>query len=665
MQANVLVVDDEPAWREILQLALEDAGHRVQLAGTFQEAEEALQEEVFHVAVIDIRLESGGTNGATGMDLLDRIVEAETELPYCIVVTGFPSVPDTRDSFKKYRAWDFVSKLTFDEAAFLQSVGEAVEWALQRDVRHGLNARWQEFRATVAAARPEAGLASTTALVAFLAEALGLPPPALPAERHGPFVVIRLDATEVFRHTGIPQPMLLLALQKERVDEGDLEGLRQVVDQVAVRPTQVILLLADEAQVAGALPLIQRAGQAHGYDVIPLFPEQLGRVLLARAPADRFRQLVCSQVNLNAVSPFVIAGPTPPATFFGRERELREVCQHARTVSYALIGGRRIGKTSILKQLERDRLPGAGFRALYHDCAFTPSEAELVQALATEKAWFAAPPAPLPATLAETIQALPDDRPLIILLDEVDRLVAGERASGYRIFSTLRAFHSTGRCRFVLSGEQALRAELTNADSPLYNFATEMLIGRLDFAAVEELVTRPLHHLEVDLVDEPALVRSIWEFTAGHPNVVQRLCQRLLGRLYQRQDRRLSPRDVEAVITDPDFLRRDFLNICWERATALERLASLVMAADPGLRRLTAVRRALAALGLELTLGQVDSALERLVDLRNILCRTQVGYEFAIAGFPRVLGVAARLDDLIALNSETFQRAGDAVPGTE
>jgi len=116
------------------------------------------------------------------------------------------------------------------------------------------------------------------------------------------------------------------------------------------------------------------------------------------------------------------------------------------------------------------------------------------------------------------------------------------------------------------------------------------------------------------------------------------------------------------VVADPDFLRKDFLNIYWERATALERLCSLVMAADDSVRTLTAAHETLDRHDIRTTLNEVDDALERLVDLRNILQRTAEGYEFAVTAFPEVIAKTARLDDLIALNRETYQRHGDVEP---
>jgi len=375
--------------------------------------------------------------------------------------------------------------------------------------------------------------------------------------------------------------------------------------------------------------------------------------------------LVLSQINLTSVSPFVTWGPTRDTMFFGREKELREITEHADTASYVLLGGRRIGKTSILKRLERVRLPAAGFRALYHDCSFTPTQAELVQAVVTDKSWFPETPSSTSRSLDRVIKALLKDKPLVILFDEADKLIEPDRRAGYSLFNTLRAITNSGRCRFVLSGEQALRTELVNPNSPLYNFGNEKLIGRLDFRAVEELVTRPLKQLEIELEDDAEIVQRIWNLTSGHPNVVQRLCQRLIVRLNERGDRRLTLDDVETVVSDPDFLRKDFLNIFWERATALERLCSLSMAANENSCTLSALQEALITRGIQVELSQVDDALERLVDLRNILQRTSTGYEFAVTAFPEIIAKTARLDDLIALNRETFQHHGDVEPHSE
>jgi len=477
------------------------------------------------------------------------------------------------------------------------------------------------------------------------------------------------DATSLFSRARSLAYLPFLFIRASTFLQTPVDELRQYLHQVVGPAHRRFVFIywtepGTPEQAASSQTVVNKLQQVWAYDCVLLGREELQKIVFSADPKAVFRKLVLSQVDLTNITPFITGGPilTEHGVFFGREKELREITEHVATASYAVIGGRRIGKTSILKRLEGVRLPAAGFRSLYHDCSFTPTQAELVQAVVTDKTWFPESCATPPTSLFSIVQALLDDKPLVILLDEADKLIAPDRAAGYPLLNALRALANTARCRFVLSGERALRAELTNPNSPLYNFAKEMLIGRLDFRAVEELVTRPMKQLEIELANEAAIVQHIWDFTSGHPNVVQRLCQRLIALLNQRGDRRLTLGDIEAVVSDPDFLRKDFLNIYWERATALERLCSLMMAADDSVRTLTAVHEALSKRSVSATLNEVDDALERLVDLRNILQCTAEGYEFAVAAFPEVIAKTARLDDLMALNRETYQRYGDVEP---
>ena len=458
-------------------------------------------------------------------------------------------------------------------------------------------------------------------------------------------------------------PVLFLAT--DSLNDAHLERVRRILsDHLGPSNRRAILIpFCSDKALPPAKDLVSGTlKQVHAYNIILLSRNDLERIIASEKPRNALCRAILLQVDLVSIPVYNTSGPTPDDMFFGRERELQEICDHVASANYVLIGGRRIGKTSVLRRLERVRLPASGFCPLYHACSYTPTRVELVQAAVTDRTWFPEPLASPPTSFAEIIQALPDDRPLVILLDEADKLIEPDREAGYPLFNTLRAMTNAGRCRFVLSGEQALRIELTNPDSPLYNFGNEMLIGRLDLHAVEELVTRPMKRLEIELAGEAEMVQHIWDFTSGHPNIVQRLCYRLIARLNQRNDHRLTLDDIEAVVGDPDFLRKDFLNVYWERATALERLCSLVMAADDGECTLTAVHEALSEYSVPATLNEVDDALERLVDLRNILQRTAEGYEFAVAAFPEVIANTARLEDLIALNSETYQHYGDVEP---
>lgn len=364
---------------------------------------------------------------------------------------------------------------------------------------------------------------------------------------------------------------------------------------------------------------------------------------------------------MTTTSPFVIVGPVPDAMFFGRERELREIIKCAGAErSVMIIGGRRIGKTSILARLYRVRLPETGFRAVYLDCSTIQSYQQLLATRIRE--WRPDNPENAPMTFGDLLHAPPVDKPLILLLDEADKLVPFDRTSGWQLFNRLRDLTNSGQLRIVLSGERVLREASHDDSSPLFNLFNELLLGRLEFDDVAELVSRPFQQLEINLVDKNAIVRSIYNLTLGHPNVVQRLCRRLIEHLNTKGVSQITPDDVDKIIADPAFQRDDFLDTYFATATPIEKIIALLMANNLQVCTLATVEDALGDQNLIVTATEIDNALQRLVDLRSILRRVPGGYQFAVEAFPQVVTGRMTSKDMLRILKEEYiqkQTSGD------
>ena len=459
-------------------------------------------------------------------------------------------------------------------------------------------------------------------------------------------LIFLLDTRRAFENTNLPTSIPLIFIRQLMIEEDDVPEIRDLLCNQLNCNVALAVVSSDSVSRRRMEELLrQKLAALYARDVVLLGLKELQRIIIAREPHTVLRHLVLSKVNLVSISPYVATGATSDNIFFGREPELREIYQHIATVSYAVIGGRRIGKSSLLGRLHRIRLPAAGFRTVYHDCSSTPTYESFVNASIAK--WQPEPPSDAPATFGGLLRSPPDDKPLVLLLDEADKLVPADRAHRWRLFSTLRGLANSDRVQVVLSGERTLRGALLDPDGPLFNFANEILLGPLDFRAVEELVTRPMRQLEIELVDESAMARRIYEFTSGHPSVVQRLCRRLIERLNEQGTRRISVDDVDAVIDDPRFQEEDFLGTYWERATPLEQIVSLLMAQKAKSYRLQAVLDLLAAQDLKPEPEVVKAALDRLVDLRSILKRSQVGYRFAVEAFPLVVANTTTAEDLL------------------
>jgi two-component system response regulator PilR (NtrC family) len=100
---QVLVVDDEPDIRELLELTLAKMGLAVVGAGSLAEAREALQEGRFDLCLTDMRLSDGD-----GLDLVRHIAGLSIDLPVA-VITAYGSAENAVAALKA-GAFDYVSK---------------------------------------------------------------------------------------------------------------------------------------------------------------------------------------------------------------------------------------------------------------------------------------------------------------------------------------------------------------------------------------------------------------------------------------------------------------------------------------------------------------------------------------------------------------------------
>jgi two-component system response regulator PilR (NtrC family) len=101
--AQVLVVDDEPDIRELLELTLVRMGLGVQSVGSIAEAKERLKGERFELCLTDMRLSDG-----EGLDLVRHIAGLDNDTPVA-VITAYGSAENAVAALKA-GAFDYVSK---------------------------------------------------------------------------------------------------------------------------------------------------------------------------------------------------------------------------------------------------------------------------------------------------------------------------------------------------------------------------------------------------------------------------------------------------------------------------------------------------------------------------------------------------------------------------
>lgn len=99
----ILIIDDEPDIRELLELTLSRMGYHTMSAATLAEAHQLLAKTRFSLCLTDMKLPDG-----SGLDLIKQLQQRPDELPIA-VITAYGSIDLATESLKA-GAFDFISK---------------------------------------------------------------------------------------------------------------------------------------------------------------------------------------------------------------------------------------------------------------------------------------------------------------------------------------------------------------------------------------------------------------------------------------------------------------------------------------------------------------------------------------------------------------------------
>lgn len=119
-RAPIVVVDDDPGVREVLQELLAEEGYHVTAVADAAAAIEAVKDTVVQVVITDLRLP-----GMDGLHLLERVSQLDSKI-VGIVMTGYGTI-DVAVKAMKAGAFDFITK-PFDADAVAIVIKKALEF---------------------------------------------------------------------------------------------------------------------------------------------------------------------------------------------------------------------------------------------------------------------------------------------------------------------------------------------------------------------------------------------------------------------------------------------------------------------------------------------------------------------------------------------------------
>ena len=200
--------------------------------------------------------------------------------------------------------------------------------------------------------------------------------------------------------------------------------------------------------------------------------------------------------------------------------------------NYLVVSGHQLGKSSLLKALERRYREQP-----YITCRYLALATEvLVPRLASELGLS-------PETGLEQIAAHLAERKgrFLFLIDEADKFVRFERETDYHILDALHRMSEEGHCAFILAGFWELYEHaVLDYQSPLKNFAEVVQIGELETEACRQLATLPMQHMRLAYAS-PDLVDQLLEATGQRANLMAIVCDQILKQL--KADQRIIEAD--------------------------------------------------------------------------------------------------------------------------
>lgn len=440
-------------------------------------------------------------------------------------------------------------------------------------------------------------------------------------------------------------------------------GIPEVVRELA----EVSLKHAPEARI-GAVLVPDELGESERQELrnVQLFvsiavalldPLDLENMATARrSPRETWAKIVLRESDLVKISPYVLRSATPERIFYGRDAEEASLLSNVSSQSIAILGGRRIGKTSLMRHA-RSAMEKAEYTVYYGDCQAVRTWEDFGSLAA--RSWGVHVEDPFtPDSLASMVGVLTarTNGSLILMLDEIDHLLDWDAHQSYdevpeSFFRTCRALSQEGRAQFIFSGERTIAMKLWDPHSPHWNFCQPLQLRQLSREATRDLLFRPLNQLQVEFLEQTTAEDVAWHSTSGHPQIVQFLGDLLVQKLNERPNTErgsISLEDINEILQSYTF-NEHYLETYWGQATRLEKLISILLVDSP--KSVTVMQDDLLARGVHAAADEVRLAC-RMLELYGIADVVGEEYRLRIGWFPQALEAYGGADSLANTFSE-------------
>ena len=246
--------------------------------------------------------------------------------------------------------------------------------------------------------------------------------------------------------------------------------------------------------------------------------------------------------------------------FVGRDQLIGRISSSSD--NYAIYGGRRIGKSSLLKAIEQ-KLKNRNVRVISYSLEAEQdySDPSIAKKIASKLGLdeYMQRYEDLKQALDAYLSEHPNES-LVLIIDEIDLYIAVNK-DRHILMETMRTTSETfgNRFRVIIAGFMGLydclqgRGPYSTASDPwgrtLNNIGP---LENLKSSDAEKIARVGFQSILGWQFEHRSIPQQIVEKTGGHPAFVQYFCYKLQERVRQRGDQKITIKDIEAVFADQD-----------------------------------------------------------------------------------------------------------------
>lgn len=302
--------------------------------------------------------------------------------------------------------------------------------------------------------------------------------------------------------------------------------------------TPIVLLIA----MQGAAMLRQQLKRSLNFDnnyYVVLSLEDVAEAVTTDQHTLHIIKLCQRQIGRANLSPFVRRGPLAPGShlFMGRKTELTHILQNIRKRPHLILGSRRIGKTTLLRQVYGQLRERADIIPLWLGITATETDFFLQMQHELRRHGFDEEATMIENGQQTGLRAVLErfrqrGKTLILLLDEIDTLYRHDKKNGELLFALLRDLTQASPmlCGLVMTGYRFVFTSQFDHDSVFFNFADPVYLQAVKREELRGLLDLLMRY-GVQFYRDDEARDLILEGTYSIPYLVQSACKLLLERL--------------------------------------------------------------------------------------------------------------------------------------